>query len=1067
MDRPTGDVSDALPLEEGSGPTSRARRPRLFNVPPGAPFLPTLVEALCDGRLVPGFPESLDDPLALADATIFVPTRRAARELRTAFVTSLAAGGTARAAILPSIRTLGDPDEDGGLAPFAEAAPETLDLAPVIDPAERTVALAQLTLGWIRALPAHLQGLHGGEAIEVPSSPADAIWLARDLAGLMDEMESRGTDWRKLAEIDVGDQARWWDLTTNFLRIATEAWPAFLSERDRSNPAAHANAAIRAEAMRLEAEGAARRGPVIAAVSPNLGPAQTEFVRAVALHARGAVVIPGIDTDAATLNGVLGLSGAEPSPGHPQFGHARLLDALGASPEEVVHLSKERSARERVVVEAMRAPDETYLWRRNAATLEAGALDGISLVEAPTPREEALAIAGALRGAIEEEGRTAALVTPDRGLARRVAAELRRFGIDADDSAGTPLLATGAGALMRLALAAALEPGDPHALLGLLKHPQARFGLKRGRVRSATLAIELIVLRSGMTGPVEVERLGEMFEERLVAAAAARRKPFWLSRFDAETLDAARLLIGRVRDALTLLADARRSGRPQAPSVWAAQIAYTLDVIGEDAEGRHDRLYGEADGAALGRALRGLMAVREDDGIELGAHEVASAFEALLSGEAVRRPPTGHPRVAILGLIEARLLSFDTLVMGGLNEGSWPRQTTTDAFLSRPMRTALGLDPPERRIGLEAHDFTMAMGAAKVVLTRAKRSDGAPTTPSRWLQRLEAVLPDAFDTMRAEGETLLADVRGLDRSGGRPVRATRPDPAPRVDARPTKLSFTEIETLRRDPYAIYARHVLRLLPLDEPQAEPGAAERGTLFHAIVERFVFEKHDPSAPDAREVLLGIAFEQFEEAGLPEPIRALWWPRLEGVIDPFLAWERERRERVSVSYVEPYASIDVGGTRLTGLADRIDVLKDGTIEIIDYKTGSNPSQREARALLSPQLALEAAVARRGRFGVIDGPRVPAGDPASLLYVRLRPGERRFAAQRIETANTSAADLAERAWHELSGLLASFRDPLTPYPSRVMPQREGALDGTYDHLARAREWMVGDDEDDEEDEA
>ena len=908
-------------------------RPRLFSIAPGEPFLPTLVARLCDGTLIPGFPEG-NDPAALADATVYVPTRRAARELRAAFVVSLSAGGTARSAILPRIRALGDVEEDGD---FDVATPETLALPPVIGDTERTVALAILASGWIKRLPEHLEGLHGGDRIEVPSSPADAVRMARDLQRLMDEMESQGTPVGDLLTIDPGDHALWWQLTTEFLGIITEEWPRYLERIDRSNPAAHRNQAIRAEAKRLRAGRA--RGPVVVATSPNMGPATVDLARAVSHLERGAVVLPGLDRELdeaefqAVATGIpivggersdrndggmgpsrTGDGAGAPAPSHPQFGHARLLRALGATRGEVLTLShgrrvSEPPARERAVAEALRPSDTTHRWAETAASLPPDAFGGVELVEAPGPREEALAIAVALRRAIEEEGATAALVTPDRALARRVAAELGRFGIEADDSAGQPLLQTPIGALTRLAIAAAMEPTNAYALLGLLKHPLATLGLSRSVVRRATLLIELLVLRSGPPEPIDVLDLERHLDERLATVANETHPPHWWGRFGETDHAEARDLAQRVVDALRPLGEARLHGLVPPPSVWAGFLAHTLDTIGMAEDGTHDGIYADAAGIMLSRALTELMG-EEDYGLEVAGHELWSVIEAFWSDMAVRPPVGGHPRVAILGLIESRLLSHDCVVLGGLNEGTWPRKTTNDAFLSRPMRETLSLEPPERRIGLEAHDFTMMLGAPRVVLTRARREGGSPTTPSRWLQRLRAVLPtEAWGGMQSRGEELLHHATALDAHHGAVRPIGRPAPVPPLHARPKKLSVTEIEVLRRDPYALYAKRVLDLRPLDAPRAVPDERDRGTLFHRIAERMVAEELDATAPDARERLDEIAHETFSEAALPSDIHVLWWARYETIAPHLLAWERERAADVVASHPEAWGTIEVG--------------------------------------------------------------------------------------------------------------------------------------------------------------
>ena len=212
--------------------------PRVFSIPPGAAFLPTLADALLSGRLVPDFRHD-GDPLKLASVTIYVPTRRAARELRAVFV-ERSAGGSA---ILPTVRPLGEFDEDE--AAFGEEGAGALDLAPPISAIDRLLHLAPLVRAWKKRLPAHVAALFEEEMV-VPASAADAIWLARDLAALMDEIETEGSDWTRLAELAPGSLSGWWQVTLDFLSIVTEHWPDFLAGRGQSNPAAHRSALITA-----------------------------------------------------------------------------------------------------------------------------------------------------------------------------------------------------------------------------------------------------------------------------------------------------------------------------------------------------------------------------------------------------------------------------------------------------------------------------------------------------------------------------------------------------------------------------------------------------------------------------------------------------------------------------------------------------------------------------------------------------------------------------------------------------------------------------------------------------
>ncbi|EKF18986.1 DNA helicase/exodeoxyribonuclease V subunit B [Nitratireductor pacificus pht-3B] len=1017
------------------------------------PFLPALAEALLDGRLVPGFHRT-GDPLALADATIYLPTRRAARALRGVFVEQLAG----HAAILPSIRPLGEFDEEAALFDMDGAA--AVDHAPPIAALDRILLLAPLVQAWKARLPAHVAALFE-EGVVVPSSASDSIWLARDLAGLMDEIETEEADWTKLASLAPDALAHWWQVTLEFLRIVTAHWPQLLQELDRSNPAAHRNAMLAAEAARLKAGGLA--GPVIAAGSTGSIPATARLLATIAGLDRGAVVLPGLDRqiDARAWEAI----GAAEHPsafGHPQTGLKKLLAAIGVTRDDVVELGRPEpmlAARRALVGEALRPAETTDAWMENralaAGAAEHGALADVTLVETANEREEALSIAVALRLAIAEPDATAALVTPDRGLARRVAVELARFGIEADDSGGTPLADTASATLARLLLETVFRPGEPVGLVALLKHPLLRLGMRRATVRRAAETIELVALRGG-TGRPDIRTLSALFETRWEALGETRRKPFWFARVNDAALTEARAVLAALEHSISRLSDMRGTRSASLPEM-ARLTVESLEALGRAEDGSLAPLYDGERGQAMAAFLRGL--VGSQTGLPFDAAEWPSVFAALIATEVVKPPMGADRRVAIWGALEARLQSVDTVVLGGMNEGTWPNIPSSDRFMSRLMKAELSLEPPERRIGQAAHDFMMAMGAPKVVLTRAARAGDAPAVASRWLQRLMAFAgEDEAGAMRARGRELIGWARLLDDKPDEDF-APRPEPAPPVEARPVRFSITEVETLRRDPYAVYARRVLELSALDPLIRDPGAAERGNLFHDILQDFIREEGDPAGPDALDRLIAAGRRRFEEIALPADVAAVWWPRFERTAASVVDWERSRAEGIAARHAEIAAeATEVAGLGLTlsGRADRIDIRDDGGAEVLDYKTGASPSRRQAHTLLSPQLALEAALLQRGAFSVI-GP----AEPAELAYVRLRANGEvlQESILKMKDSDKTAPGMAEEAWGRLASLLAHYHRAETGYKSRVLPFREGDVDGDYDHLARVLEWSAGGD--------
>ncbi|MGH6861840.1 MAG: double-strand break repair protein AddB, partial [Phyllobacterium sp.] len=748
---------------------------------------------------------------------------------------------------------------------------------------------------------------------------------------------------------------------------------------------------------------------------------------------------------------------------HPQYGLRKLLGELGVARDEVTRLgcaASDKREREHLLAEAMRPADTSEAWAgidRSSGKFSA-AVESIALMEAANEREEALGVAVALRDALDQPGKTAALITADRDLARRVSTELARFAIVADDSGGHSLRGTQPATLMRLVLETIFNPGDPVALLALMKHPLTRLGLDRSAVRQAAETIELIALRGG-TGRATLSGLGEFFERRLAESSGSPFEPVWLRQLSAGRIDAARKVCTALHQGVErLTAFADRTQPTEMGAIVQAMVS-TLENLARDENGDIAALYSGAAGEQFAAFLRDLLSA--DTGLDFLPSEFPAMIEALISGEVVKPKVGAHPRLFIWGALEARLQSVDTLVIGGLNEGSWPGKTRNDPFMSRPMKSVINLEPPERRTGLAAHDFHMALGMDRIILTRSQRSANAPTVASRWLQRLETVLgKPATEDLRRRGARYLAWARDIDKAPDEDF-VSRPEPKPPLEGRPKHFSVTEIETLRRDPYAIFARRILRLRPVEPLIRDPDVAERGSLFHNILAHFTEQGIDPVHADAPARLLEIGRRYFDAIALPEEIDAVWWPRFQSLVPEFLGWEHGRVALIAERHPEIASRripVETTGVTLSGRADRVDLRHDGAVEIIDYKTGSTPSKRQAHILLSPQLALEAALLARGAFHEL-GSRAAA----DLLYIRLRPNGRvdPESILRIGSGSNSsektAPELGELSWRRLTELLTAYRDPHKGYLSRALPFKESDLTGDYDHLARVLEWSAG----------
>jgi ATP-dependent helicase/nuclease subunit B len=1006
---------------------------RVFTIPASAPFLPTLIEALMQDRLGLSFAPGAD-PLALAGVTIYLPTRRACRLAQKIFLDVLKTD----AAILPRIVPIGDVDEDE--IAFAEAALGTtagdaLDLPKSLDGLARALPLAELILKWATKIAPR----DHERAPLIASNPAAAFALAQNLSRLMDDMTTRQVSWDRLDSLVPDELDRYWEITLDFLKFIRQHWPAILSEQGRIEPAERRDMLIAAEARRL----AAGSGPVIAAGSTGSMPSTATLLATIAALPHGALVLPGLDTDLDdTTWDLIGSRDGEAAHGHPQYAMAALLQRIGIVRNAVESLrAPEPHGRERLISETLRPAAASELWRERladpgfAAHADA-AMASLAVIEAANAEEEALAIAVALREAMEEPNNTAALVTPDRALARRVLAALQRWNVPVDDSGGDALADTPAGVFARLAAEAALDGLPPVTLLALLKHPLCRFDL------AAVAILERAVLRGPRPkrGTAGLQHALQTFRGEL--AKLRDKQPSSLHRSDPRRflnegqLDAAAGLVAKLQSALAPL-ESLTSG-PQPFRAIAERHAKVLLALG----GMTDELAEAFDDIALS----GTIAVEPRDYAEL--------FHAAIADRPVRRPEQ-DVRVRIYGPLEARLQSVDRLVLGGLVESVWPPETRGDPWLSRPMRHELGLDLPERRIGLSAHDFAQAFGSREVFLTRAAKLGGAPTVASRFLQRLAAVAGEVrWSAALQRGASYAALTRTIDDiAKANPM--PRPEPRPPLEARPRRLSVTEIEDLLRDPYTIYAKHVLDLQPLDAIDTPPGAADRGTLIHDSIGEFAKTYAAALPDDPAAAMREIGERHFQPlADFPEA-KAFWWPRFLRIAEWLARFEITRRARLTRLDAEIGGSIPIpfGGEefKLTVRADRIELLKDGRYVVLDYKTGAPPSDKQVLTGLSPQLTLEAAILREGGFD-----HIPAGGSvAELVYVRLRGGAVAGEHRLVNIKDSTPDEQADLALAKLTEVLAKFADPANPYYSLLHPMWTTHY-GTYDHLARVQEWSL-----------
>ncbi len=995
-------------------------QPRLYTIAPDRPFLATLAEGLLTGAGL--------DPLALTRITVLLPTRRAVRSLREAFLRVLPGGREAGTPLLlPRMRPIGDLDSDelsliadgitDGIAGEMGSTTEDggLGVPPAIPEMRRRLLLTRLVLEW------------GGRRGRDPLLPGQAAALAASLARFLDTVATEGACFARLADLAPADLAEHWQIVRSFLEILPQAWPGILAAEGAVDPADRRNRLLAEQAAQWRR--APPRDPVIAAGLTGGIPAMIGLIATVAALERGAVILPGLDRgrDPAQWKAI------EADETHPQHLMAILLKALDLRPGDVrdwdqgilahrfnpsLPYPSRASPRVRLVAEAMRPADTTQAWR-DLDPLPADTLAGVSRYDCLGAHEEALTVALLLRRKLETPGATAALVTPDRGLARRVAAELRRWGIEIDDSAGLPLHRTPPGVFLRLVLELGASELAPVPMLAALKHPLAAGGLAPAEFRRLTRALEAAIL-----GPRPAPGFAGL---RAALGADARLRRF----------------VDRLQSCLGALPVLLAAERMPLARLATAHIEAAERLAASDVETGGARLWHDAAGDTAARFCHELIDAAQDFPTLPGLHYPA-LFEALAAGAVVRPTYGRHARLAIWELVEARLQQADLVVLGGLNEGAWPGPAVHDPWMSRQMRRAFEIALPERAIGIAAHDFAQAIAAPEVALTRAARSEGVPTVPSRWLLRLDTVLRAVgLDSELGPDPEVQAAALLLDAAEYRPL----PPPAPRppLAARPRRLSVTQVETWLGDPYAIYARHILGLRARDELDADPGRADLGIRIHEALAKFVrmFPRELPE--DAGERLSAIGRETFGPVLSRPGAWAFWWPRFERIMSWLIAEERTHRAATVESLSECSGLLTLYGPggpfELTATADRIDRLAAGGFLLVDYKTGAVPTKKKIQAGFAPQLPLEAAILRDGSFGSV------TGTPAALEYWRL--GGRNPAGERRLIDDGDPARLVERALARLRALIACFDDPATPY--LAMPVREWEPRfSDYRHLER-----------------
>lgn len=997
----------------------------IYTIPAGDDFLRALAR---------GLSASMPSE-TIAEARIYLPTRRACRELTHAFLDVQPGAG-----MLPVSAPLGDIDTDD-LAftpdgPLDSAAAAALELPPALAGTRRTLMLARLAQA--------KEAAEHGAAMPLPA----ALRLGRELGRFLDDLAIDRVDPAKILDIRADEYAEHWQRVLTFLEIVLNAWPKELEAIDRIDPAARREALISAQAAAWRATPPA--APTIIAGSTGAQPGTRDLMAALLAGPNGAVILPGFDN---TLD-ENGFDHIRDASGHPLHAMATALHELGFGPGDVQNWpgATAYDPRAGLVREAMRPASEAESWAEIASGEFAQAVQNLQRVDAATQDEEARAAAIYLReqlhlNTIKGGTPRIALVTPDRGLARRTAAELRRWGIEADDSAGQPLGETPLGAYLRLTARAFRPNAGTADLLAFLKHPLAAGGMDRSKFRQSARALELMVWRNS-----HLQRQARSLEDTAKVLRTEKQektdKPEKIDKHEELAV-----FCEQVAEAASPLAEALESGDTlramlEAHIRVAEAFAATADETGPARLWQGDT--GEAAAALLAETLDAA-----DASPPLSGGDYPESFDALIEGAAVRNNRTTGSPVQIMGVLEARLTAFDAVVLGGLDEGIWPRPPAADPWFSRGMRREIGLSDPDKRVGLSAHDFARLLHGPNVLLTRSRIRDSAPTKPSRWLVRLDAVLAaDGASGSLLDGQDryrFLADA--LDPSVESPPIAP-PAPCPPVTARPRRLSATEIERLILDPYAIYARHILELRRLSDLDPSPTPADRGQIVHAALERFLLDHPKKLPADILAALLDAGAKAFEAYADHAEAQAFWRPTFERSARWAAEQEREHRRAFETDYAHAELTGDAEFSapfapfKLAARADRIDRSRSNTLGIIDYKTGVPPSKTAIKNADAPQLPLEAAIAKHGAFKDHENQTL-AGLGTELLAIWHLAGRDGGKVTAVDGEDAAAA--MEIAWNGVQRLIAAFDNPETPYLSEPRAAF-GEAPGYSDYRALAR---------------
>ena len=936
-----------------------------------------------------------DSELNLAKVLILLPNRRACRSLSEAFVRLHGMKPT----LLPQMRAIGDVDEDEILFNDKLNADDFMSVPSAISPLERTLLLTKL-----------ISVRHQEFGIESVSL-AQACSLAQELGNLFDNASMRNLNWQNLQNIVPENYAAHWQETLKFLRIITNYWPDILAERGLIDAVNRREQLLQKQCEIWQTNPPQQR--IIIAGTTAVSPAMKELVRTTLNLSCGEVYLAGLDKlmDDDAWDSI--------DETHPQYELKQLLDYLQISRSDIADLvTPDNLPREQLISEIMRPAICSDKWLSLSSSITVDSINGLHLIEVANTREEALNIALIIRNALEEPEKNIALVTPDRNLARRVCGELNRWNITTDDSAGIPLNQTPWGIFVRSTIAFAEGCSSKHQILSTLKSSLFSNFQSIAAIRNLAERIDKNLWRLKVADEEAEQLLEKVFAAIQPLNQLITQPTATFSDLLQQHLKLAEYLSSPQTDTSDLPLWSGDDGN--AGASFVAELLEKSDIIGA-----------------------------------INPADYPDILEKLMSGIMVRNTAKTHPRIKILGPLEARLNHYDTIIIGGCNEGTWPQTPSVDPWMSRPMKHDFGLNQPEQQIGVTALDFANLLGAKNVYLTRSQMNDGAQTIKSRWWMRLTTVLQAlniSIDNLTDFYFPALG--KKIDQPSVSEIKhLTPPAPCPPLDVRPQKLSASAVEKLMRDPYSVFAEYILHLKPLDELDTVVDQSDFGNLVHKVLEDFACANPNKFPENARDILLSLGEKAFAQADFSADKLAFWLPKFQQIIDWIITQEQSYRTEISRIHSEIWGSLFLenpafGRFEIYAKADRIDQTIDGKYNIIDYKTGRARTAKEVKTGYAPQLPIEALIANNGGFTDL-----PAAEINQLMYWKL--------GDKVISINDEISQLLNHTQQHLVELIKHFAKPDSTYLSRPNPKHVPEY-SDYEHLARVKEWSVKDEGDD-----